>query len=82
MEYPTAYLDGCGLRDDPKGPLFRTIPHRGGQLTRTPNAPSQRPRHRTIEARASTSPTNGKRKRYYGAGGETVLGSSLRSMVI
>ena len=25
-EYLTAYLDGCGLRDDPKGPLFRTIP--------------------------------------------------------
>ena len=24
-EYLTAYIDGCGLRDDPKGPLFRTI---------------------------------------------------------
>jgi integrase len=24
-EYLTAYLDGAGLRDDPKGPLFRTI---------------------------------------------------------
>jgi site-specific recombinase XerD len=35
-EYLTAYLDGCGLRDDPKGPLFRTIPNRGGQLTTTP----------------------------------------------
>jgi integrase len=35
-EYLTAYLDGCGLRDDPKGPLFRTIPHRGGRLTGTP----------------------------------------------
>src|SRR6202049_1295351 len=35
-EYLTAYLDGCGLRGDPKGPLFRTIPHRGGQLTETP----------------------------------------------
>jgi site-specific recombinase XerD len=35
-EYMVAYLDGLGLRDDPKGPLFRTIPHRGGQLTRTP----------------------------------------------
>lgn len=34
-EYLTAYIDGCGLRDDPKGPLFRTIPNRGGQLTRT-----------------------------------------------
>ena len=36
QEYMVAYLDGLGLRDDPKGPLFRTIPHRGGQLTRTP----------------------------------------------
>jgi site-specific recombinase XerD len=35
-EYLAAYLDGCGLRDDPKGPLFRTIPNRGGQLTSTP----------------------------------------------
>jgi integrase len=35
-EYLTDYLDGCGLRDDPKGPLFRTIPNRGGQLTQTP----------------------------------------------
>ena len=35
-EYLIAYLDGCGLRDDPKAPLFRTIPNRGGQLTTTP----------------------------------------------
>jgi site-specific recombinase XerD len=34
-EYLIAYLDGCGLRDDPKAPLFRTIPNRGGQLTTT-----------------------------------------------
>ena len=34
-EYLIAYLDGCGLRDDPKGALFRTIPNRGGQLTTT-----------------------------------------------
>jgi integrase len=36
-EYLTAYLDGGGLRGDPKGPLFRTIGRgRGtGQLTRT-----------------------------------------------
>ena len=33
--------DGLGLRDDPKGPLFRTIPNRGGQLTRTPPAPGE-----------------------------------------
>jgi hypothetical protein len=31
------------VRDDPKGPLFRTIPHRGGLLTRTPNAPRPTP---------------------------------------
>ncbi|SDR29474.1 Phage integrase family protein [Rhizobiales bacterium GAS113] len=34
-EYLIAYLDDCGLRDELKGPLFRTIPNRGGQLTRT-----------------------------------------------
>jgi integrase/recombinase XerC len=35
-EYLTAYLDGAGLRDDPKGPLFRTTIGRGtGKLTRT-----------------------------------------------
>ena len=30
-----AYLDGAGLRDDPKGPLFRTIGRGTGALTRT-----------------------------------------------
>ena len=35
-EYLHAYLDGCGLRDDPKGPLFRTIGRGTGQLTETP----------------------------------------------
>ena len=35
-EYLIAYLDGCGLRDDPKGPLFRTIGRGTGLLTRTP----------------------------------------------
>jgi site-specific recombinase XerD len=34
-EYLTAYLDGAGLRYDPKGPLFRTIGRGTGQLTRT-----------------------------------------------
>jgi site-specific recombinase XerD len=34
-EYLTAYLDGVGLRDDPKGPLFRTIGRGTGKLTRT-----------------------------------------------
>jgi integrase/recombinase XerC len=35
-EYLIAYIDGCGLRADPKGPLFRTIPNRNGQLTTKP----------------------------------------------
>jgi site-specific recombinase XerD len=34
-EYLTAYLDGAGLRDDPKGPLFRTIGRGTNKLTRT-----------------------------------------------
>jgi site-specific recombinase XerD len=34
-EYLVAYLDGAGLRDDPKGPLFRTIGRGTGQLTHT-----------------------------------------------
>jgi integrase len=41
-EYLTGYLDGAGLRGDPKGPLFRTIGRGTGKLTRTvlpqPNA--------------------------------------------
>jgi len=31
-EYLVAYLDGAGLRDDPKGPLFRTIGRGTGTL--------------------------------------------------
>src|SRR5712692_5434220 len=34
-EYLVAYLDGAGLRDDPKGPQFRTIGRGTGTLTRT-----------------------------------------------
>jgi hypothetical protein len=34
-EYLTAYLDGAGLRVDPKGPLFRTIGRGTGKLTRS-----------------------------------------------
>jgi site-specific recombinase XerD len=34
-EYLVAYLDGAGLRGDPKGPLFRTIGRGTGRLTRT-----------------------------------------------
>ena len=34
-EYLTAYFDGAGLRDDPKGRLFRAIGGGTGKLTRT-----------------------------------------------
>src|SRR5271166_1796514 len=34
-EYLIAYLDGAGLRGDPKGPPFRTIGRGTGQITRT-----------------------------------------------
>ena len=34
--YLHAYLDGVGIADDQKGPLFRTIGRGTGQLTRTP----------------------------------------------
>jgi site-specific recombinase XerD len=34
--YLTAYIEGAGLADDPKGPLFRTIGRGTGVLTRTP----------------------------------------------
>jgi integrase len=33
-EYLTAYIDGAGLRGDPKGPLFRTIGRGTNKLTR------------------------------------------------
>jgi site-specific recombinase XerD len=52
-EYLIAYLDGCGLRDDPKGPLFRTIPNRGGQLTTTPLP--QASAHAMIRRRAAAA---------------------------
>jgi site-specific recombinase XerD len=35
-EYLHAYIDGCGLGDDSKGPLFRTIARGTGQLSETP----------------------------------------------
>ena len=35
-EYLTAYLDGCELRDDRKGPLFRTIARGTHRLSMTP----------------------------------------------
>jgi hypothetical protein len=34
-EYLIGYLDGAGLRGDPKGPLFRAIGRGTGKLTRT-----------------------------------------------
>jgi site-specific recombinase XerD len=34
--YLDAYLNGCDLRADPKGPLFRTIARGRGELTATP----------------------------------------------
>ena len=34
-EYLHAYLDGTGIADDPKGPLFRTVGRGTGRLTRT-----------------------------------------------
>lgn len=34
--YLHAYIDGCGLASDPKGPLFRTIGRGTDALTRTP----------------------------------------------
>nr|WP_255461841.1 tyrosine-type recombinase/integrase [Methylosinus sp. RM1] len=34
--YLHAYIDGCGLGDDPKGFLFRTIGRGTGELTATP----------------------------------------------
>lgn len=35
-EYLHAYIDGCGLSEDPQGPLFRTIGRGTKELTRTP----------------------------------------------
>jgi hypothetical protein len=34
--YLTANIEGAGLAEDPKGPLFRTIGRGTGLLTRTP----------------------------------------------
>jgi integrase len=34
--YLTAYIEGAGIAEDPKGPLFRTIGRGTGLLTRTP----------------------------------------------
>ena len=42
LEDPTAYLDGAVQRDDPKGPLFRTIGRGTGKRTRTGAAAGER----------------------------------------
>jgi integrase/recombinase XerC len=39
--YLHAYIDGCGLATDPRGPLFRTIGRGTDALTTTPLAPGQ-----------------------------------------
>jgi integrase/recombinase XerC len=35
-EYLHAYIDGCELGDEPRGPLFRTIARGTGQLSESP----------------------------------------------
>jgi site-specific recombinase XerD len=52
-EYLVAYLDGARLRDDPKGPLFRTIGRGTGKLTRT--ALSQANAYAMIRRRAAAA---------------------------
>jgi len=56
-EYLHAYIDGTGIANDPKGPLFRTIGRGTGRLTRTalpqPNA-FARVRRRALAAGIDT----------------------------
>lgn len=52
-EYLVAYIDGCDLRADPHGPLFRTIGRGTGQLTRT--ALPQANAHAMIRRRAAAA---------------------------
>lgn len=49
-DYLYAYLDGTGIADDPKGPLFRTIGRGTRRLTRTPLA--QANAHAMVRRRA------------------------------
>jgi site-specific recombinase XerC len=55
-EYLIGYLDGGGLRSDPKGPLFRTIGRGTGELTRTvlPQANA----YAMIRRRAAAAPSS------------------------
>ena len=57
-EYLTAYLDGAGLRGDPKGPLFRTIGRGTGKLTRTVLPQGQRLCDDRQARRSQASPPN------------------------
>jgi len=50
-EYLVAYIDGTGLRDDPKGLLFRTIGRGTGQLTASPLAQANANAHAMIQRR-------------------------------
>jgi site-specific recombinase XerD len=52
-DYLHAYIDGCGLADDPKGPLFRTIERGRSVLTTTPLP--QANAHAMIRRRASAA---------------------------
>lgn len=49
-EYIHAYLDTCGLAQSPKGPLFRTVVGRSGQLSERPMR--QADAYRMIQRRA------------------------------
>jgi len=52
-DYLHAYIDGCGLAEDPKGPLFRTIGRGTGKLTRS--ALPQANAHAMIGRRAAAA---------------------------
>jgi len=57
-DYLTAYIDGCGLREDRKGPLFRTISRGTKRLSDTPSPKPMRSRW-CVGARAR--PRSGRR---------------------
>ena len=49
-----AYIKAIGIKDDPEGPLFRTVPHRAAyELTRNPLW--QQDAHRMIQRRAKVA---------------------------
>ena len=57
-EYLTAYIDGCVLRDDRKGPLFRTIARGTKQLSGNPMPQAsafQMVRRRAVAAKIETA---------------------------